>query len=250
MEFSKTSRGKDCLIYESYIYNMCKNNESRTLWRCKYAQRDKCNARATTLHNGELLKPFSVQINGLHICQQCEVSATLHVFTQDLKETAAQSSAPVSRIYREKANDLFLKNPEACKKLKPLRNLKSTAYRARHSTIPTLPKTRAEICLPENYQQTKSGEQFLLSSLDNNNIIIFATKRNLEIMETCETLYCDGTFDQAPKLFKQLYTIHGKVKNKGVFPLVYALLYNQSRETYRLLLEEIKNNLTTFQCKQ
>ena len=50
----------------------------------------------------------------------------------------------------------------------------------------------------------------------------------------------DGTFKAAPKLFTQLYTIHGQ-KSGYTVPCVYALLPNKRKETYVRLFRQIKS---------
>lgn len=52
--------------------------------------------------------------------------------------------------------------------------------------------------------------------------------------------FADGTFDTAPGLFEQLYTIH-VVQFNAVIPVVYALLPDKSGQTYTKLLRELKN---------
>ena len=62
-------------------------------------------------------------------------------------------------------------------------------------------------------------------------ILIFTTDSNLDFL--CQSLWwCgDGTFKAAPKLWTQLYTLHGQ-KNGYTVPCVYALLPNKRKETY------------------
>ncbi|RWS21740.1 uncharacterized protein B4U80_09561 [Leptotrombidium deliense] len=51
--------------------------------------------------------------------------------------------------------------------------------------------------------------------------------------------YADGTFKTAPPLFAQVYTIHG-IKYSNVIPAVYALLPDQTTDTYTRVLNAIK----------
>ena len=50
--------------------------------------------------------------------------------------------------------------------------------------------------------------------------------------------YADGTFDTAPKLFKQLFTLNVIVKGKNL-PMLYALLQNKQEKTYEELFLKI-----------
>ena len=52
----------------------------------------------------------------------------------------------------------------------------------------------------------------------------------------------DGTFKTSPCIFRQLYTIHGRVgQNNGdpIVPLIYSLMSSKSEELYRILFQEI-----------
>ena len=46
------------------------------------------------------------------------------------------------------------------------------------------------------------------------------------------TVYADGTFYVAPKLFTQLYTIHAYVANKTMICCAYFLLPGKTQEIY------------------
>ncbi|XP_072397919.1 uncharacterized protein [Diabrotica undecimpunctata] len=58
-------------------------------------------------------------------------------------------------------------------------------------------------------------------------------------MEQCDHWYADGTFNSAPPLFSQIYTIHG-VRYSNVIPTVYALLTNKTQETYTRVFQQLK----------
>lgn len=68
---------------------------------------------------------------------------------------------------------------------------------------------------------------------------IFCTVKNLEMLCRSNKIFMDGTFKIVPNIFKQLYTIHGRYLGK-VFPLVYCLLANKQQQTYRRMLNSIK----------
>jgi hypothetical protein len=59
-------------------------------------------------------------------------------------------------------------------------------------------------------------------------------------MDRCNRWYADGTFKSSPKLFCQLYTIHG-VQYNNVIPTVFALVPNKSEAAYIRLLEALKS---------
>ena len=57
-------------------------------------------------------------------------------------------------------------------------------------------------------------------------------------------IYVDGTFQTCP-LFYQIFSLHG-FKNEKQFPLVYALLPDNTHQTYSRLLELIKQKTVSL----
>lgn len=76
------------------------------------------------------------------------------------------------------------------------------------------PKCLTELLLNEDDIKTKSGEPFLIYDhhkiIAKQRIIIFASSKALEFLSKATVWYMDGTFQAAPRLFYQLYTIHGE----------------------------------------
>ena len=70
-------------------------------------------------------------------------------------------------------------------------------------------------------------------------LVIFTTDSNLKHLSKSEAVYCDGTFNTAPKIFKQVYIIMGTVFG-AVVPLVLALTTHKDTQTYTTILTEIK----------
>ena len=58
---------------------------------------------------------------------------------------------------------------------------------------------------------------------DKERILIFTTERNLEYLNKNQHWFVDGTFDVAPSVFTQLFTIQANVNGK-VLPLIYSLI--------------------------
>lgn len=72
-------------------------------------------------------------------------------------------------------------------------------------------------------------------------MLIFSTEKNLQILNENRNWLCDGTFDAAPAIFKQLFTVH-VIKNGKKLPLVYALLTNKL-ETYIKVFQVSKSKI-------
>lgn len=123
-----------------------------------------------------------------------------------------------------------------------LKHLARTVQRVRAIANPTPanPKSLEDIVLPPMYCTTAKDEQFLLyDSGGPQRKFIFGTEKNLGILAACNEWFMDGTFDTVPKLFLQLFTIHGKWEGK-VLPLVYIFLADKSKESYSVVFGELK----------
>lgn len=80
-------------------------------------------------------------------------------------------------------------------------NLSKSIKRARRRNLPPNPKSLTELQeIPTQYQMTLTKNRFLLfdSNEDENfgdgRVIVFATRRNLEVLASCEVWFMDGTF--------------------------------------------------------
>lgn len=126
-----------------------------------------------------------------------------------------------------------------------IRNYKKSQYHFKDSRM------LMDLSIPRTYQFTLRGDKFLhFDSLDNKRILLFTTLTNLHMLAECETWIADGTFKSCPKLYRkhgQVYTIHGVFVRKNTkgqvettaLPLVYALLRDKSKITYRTLFTEL-----------
>ena len=129
--------------------------------------------------------------------------------------------------------------------LPQINNLKRTIHSQRKDNdLPPTPLRREDIpVLPERYQVTKAGEQFLIFDSgvgDNERILIFATQQGIHFLSNNSHWFMDGTFKLCPEIFYQIYTIHA-LNNNQVFPSVFALLPNKNEVTYNVLFREVRN---------
>ncbi len=64
-------------------------------------------------------------------------------------------------------------------------------------------------------------------------------------MCSTDNLYSDGTSYSVPRIFLQLYTIHGFYKGETV-SFIYALLPNKTYETYLRFFRILQNKAVEF----
>ncbi|XP_060846469.1 uncharacterized protein LOC132926148 [Rhopalosiphum padi] len=119
-------------------------------------------------------------------------------------------------------------------------SVKSSEYRKRMKLMPTLPKKLSELDIEGDWRTTNDGKDFLLGcDGTDNKIVLFGTEGFLRRLCSGNTVFMDGIFKSAPKLFTQMYTLHCFVIGV-IIPLAYALLPNKSTLTYSRMFKIIK----------
>ena len=169
----------------------------------------------------------------------------LHSLT-NLRECAGNTQDPTAQVVTVATNNLTQAAQGA---LSHLENLKRTVHHQRVVNLAALanPASLADLQIPLEYTQYEKHprvfENFLLFDSGppsgDDRFLIFSTERNLDLLRSSEWLM-DGTFDTAPPLFTQIYSIHGTHLGR-THPLVFALLPNKRQATYESMFTELKN---------
>ena len=91
-------------------------------------------------------------------------------------------------------------------KLPKLDSMKRTIRRERHIIDAAPGQLESLDVIPQEYQITAKGENFLLydSGTNTQRMIIFGTQRNVEMLNAFHIYLADGTFKNAPSLFSQV----------------------------------------------
>lgn len=235
VSFVTSERGCLKLCEGGFVYYFERENSEGVHWKCQYAKKFRCRARVTT-HCGEIVRRSEKQHN--HTGDAASVEAT-KIMSQIREVAKSTTDAPKIVV----ADALSLASQGTIGALPPVMNMKRNIanYRKKINEWPALPKKREDIDLT-GMCTTKGGDDFLLYDSgpgDSNRMIVFGTQENLARLKSCKRWFADGTFKTVPKLFYQLYTVHGCRKDK-TYPLIYALLPNKQRKTYLKLLRELK----------
>ena len=104
--------------------------------------------------------------------------------------------------------------------------MKRTIRKVRQENNPglSIPNSRQDIVFSEGYTKTTKGEEFLLydSGANAERVLIFSTRKNLSVLNSCSSVFMDGTFKTVLNVFGQLYTIHS-LKYGFCVPLIFGL---------------------------
>ena len=200
----------------------------------------------------------------LHAPNQEEVGAVR--LTQTLKRKAADNPGqPPSQILRA---ELPLVIEGILSQLPEREALAKAMRRERRLRLPTNPRSLQELReLPEEFQRTLLDEKFLMyDSRDEDSeeeegesedsdaeerpprdrVLVFSTRRNIELLCRSATWFLDGTFKTAPSLFTQIFAILGLRRRNTpggeqlAVLFVYALLTRKTSDQYAKVLRAVQ----------
>lgn len=122
-------------------------------------------------------------------------------------------------------------------------SLKRCIRAQRSSVYPPQPASLSELTISGDWAVThgETPERFLIydNGIDaENRMIVFAAPSGLRLLCDSTTLFMDGNFASAPKLFKQLYFILAPL-GEGTVPVVYAFMTSKTQEAYEELLRAV-----------
>lgn len=185
------------LILDGFIYLRSRKAGNRVYWDCKKLRSKECSARAVTLFSvdGEI-----VVIKGPghapHSHPPNREEAEAEVVLVNIKRKAEEHpEQPPTQILRNELPNVSL---GVISHLPDRGNITRIMRRQRRRNLPPNPKSLADLdILPDRFQQTFTGDRFLLYDSHPNieaRVLVFATRRNLEVLSRSGTWFLDGTF--------------------------------------------------------
>ncbi|CAG7723693.1 unnamed protein product [Allacma fusca] len=245
LTFLKSQKGSDNLVFSGFVFTKDggNKNEGTTYWKCTEYKRIQCRGRVTT-KDDKVIRHTDHNHTADIAKIECKNALA------GIKRKAISTLHPPTKIIADMSNEISV---AASGKLPTVSSICRTIQRTRRdSNCPTaLPKSLTEMTIPVEYMQIDiSGKtkEFLLydSGKSETRVLIFGTNSSLRLLELAPQVFGDGTFKTAPKLFQQLYTLHGIV-NGSTLPLIYILLPNKEYLTYRKMLEALKAKIPAWQ---
>lgn len=125
---------------------------------------------------------------------------------QNLKmEAAANPAEPPSRLVRDALSTVSL---GVLSQLPERENLRKAIRRERRKNLPPNQQSLDELQdIPDQYRKTLQGERFLLmdnwntADDDEGRVLVFATRKNIEMLCRSPIWFMDGTFKVSPTIF-------------------------------------------------
>lgn len=233
MEILKSNKGGSKLCFEGYTYTRHALRKTKQWWKCTLKSSQGCRGSLSTdLHNEN---PVPSQPHN-HAPQ--EDSANLIRCRNNMNHKAESTFNKPSQIFAECVST----TSNAVKAMLPTEDNVKRSIRRRRPQLP-VPASLQELTVPPELSVTVDDDPQTFLLHDNGpeartRIIAFATDDNLRHLAAADTLYMDGTFDTAPPLFKQIFTIRIPFGNTFI-TVVYSLLQKKSRQAYEELFQAI-----------
>lgn len=250
--FVNTKRGRRSLLHDGYSYYFHRtysNSSKISIWRC--SQRQKCNSTIKILEDENKIKVLDRK---QHKCEKNDTRIDVLQRKQECRERAKDEVTPIKKLYNQCFRRFHDRGLDILSAVPEYNNIKTSLYKTRNRHL-NVQKThffkRADIVVPEKFT---SG--FLLFDDgvgSDNRMIAFATEKARNVIEKTDTFFSDGTFWTCPKLFSQLYTIHGDISSSetetNIVPLIYILMPNREQHTYHRAFQLIREHVPNFNPK-
>lgn len=159
-----------------------------------------------------------------------------------MKRRAREETLPIPQIYCEEIVKTRVEHPSLLTGLffPTLQSIDSSLYRWRAENYPNLPKTLADLDIPEEWKSSKHQKPFLLidEKYGEERLLLFASDCSLEFLSSSIHWHSDGTFSVRPLLFAQLHIIFG-YSNGYTIPCVYCLTSKKDELVYARVVQHI-----------
>ena len=233
MEILQSNKGGSKLCYKGFIYTRHALCKTKQWWKCTL----KSNRGRGSLSTSAVRQSFT-RPRQPHNHAPDEASINCTKLRNSMKEKARSSHNAPSQIVAESVSNCA----DVVKAMLPVENNSKRSIRRYRPQLPT-PAHLGELTIPAELTTTldQDLQPFLLydNGQDaNNRVIAFATEDNLRLLAEADTFFMDGTFDTAPPLFKQMFTIRIAFSTTYI-TAVYCHLQKKARVGYQELFQAI-----------
>ena len=90
---------------------------------------------------------------------------------------------------------------------------RSTLNRTRLENVPPPPANLHHVALNGVWVVTLTNDQYLVHQDNQNDILVFATDDDFQLLDNTNYVYLNGNFKSALRLYLQFVTIHGRVND-------------------------------------
>ena len=225
-----TQKGSMGVMHDQYMYVHRRTNQNgRVRWRCR---RRTCGGELETASDLNFPRVVSH-----HNHQQISF---VNVHNEESRQSVKRKAAEEPTAQPSKLICQAIRNSEGCYTMANYSALSKVVYRQRRKLLPgSLSKSLEQsLVFLEEMGQHKGLE---ITVDKESKIVMFVNKQVITSLSDIETVYCDGTFQCAPKFFHQLYTFT-VLQNGYYVPVVHFLLKDKKAQTYKIMLRMFLSN--------
>ena len=224
--FVHTKKNNRALIVDNFLFY--DNSSSEGLWRCARRLKDNCK-KTCRIVDGKVTS--NTDVNHSHPPLD-DHEIKMYQINHAVKEKAIERpddkpflviTSVLNEINSKKMNDL------------EFNNLRRNACRAKHMVHNDVPTKSKENCLNILKQLAEDGHD-LVKRVDDD-VVMIARDDDLKLVpRQYAELYVDGTFQYAPRYFKQMYSFC--IFRDGFYiPIAHFLVQNKLKRTYIKCIE-------------
>lgn len=232
MEIIKSNKGRDKICVDGYVYTKHKPVSSGTRWRCV--------RRAAGCKGALICKAEVNRLSVPHDHPPNRSDVNVAKARNKMKQLAMSTTEKPAAIVARATSSL---TPYEKATLRSEQVLKRSIRAQRSSVYPPQPASLSELVIDGEWALTQGPNQQRFLIYDSgtqaaNRMIVLAAPSGLKLLSDSTTWHMDGTFDAAPKLFKQVYVILAPIGNTAV-PVVYAFMTSKTQEAYEELFQAV-----------
>ena len=237
--------GQLLLCPDGFEFSKAKAEASRVHYVCRMKKKYGCRVTAAVRTADNML----VRVSGIHSHDtDLSVKRVQDKENQAIQEAARNPTVSPRSVLANLANELMEENPTSVNHLSKSKTFTKKIQRARNKLLacPEIPKTWDKNLVPEELQETASGDNFMICNrrprLDEEKLVIgFCSPTGRETLDSSETWFGDGTFDVAkPTMFTQVFIIIAKSLTGKTVPCCYFMLPDKQFESYKLMFSVLR----------
>lgn len=236
------------VTHDGYQFRMSKKNEKKTHYNCREKKKFDCPVTAAV----DRLSNIVSRVTGVHTHDNDLLKKIVKTKENEALDSAKRNPSVAPRtILGQLATELNKVAPVAINCMPKAKAFTRKIQRARKDSLdcPAIPSTWAEMEIPENLTKTANGEQFLIcdqlidTQPQDAKVIGFASKPCIDILDSTDDMFGDGTFEIAKStLFSQVFILNAKTQltTKNSVPCAFYLLPNKEFLTYKIMFTSIR----------
>ena len=162
------------------------------------------------------------------------------------KRKAEEDDRPLRQVFNDVCRSADAESAQSV----AFAEMESAMYKRRRLAQPALPTSRADsdsVIRSSRYAEINGGDFYRgeITAAENGTALIFASSRQLELLQSATDVYFDATFKVVPHLYYQLLTVFVPYADSA-FPFFFALMSRKTEGLYVKVFDKLKELVPQF----